>query len=1103
MEAALCVAYRQVPANRGAAAGPAPGTTPAYANGATRPWLEDPRVPRRAAVTWGAGEAARPLLQVEEVPAGSVVASRPFEDLLPWAAEIVLVDALDRDHLATRVERLLCAVEDRRASDLPRLAATLAARHRRDRPLRLAITCTDLPDLRAALTDVAEALARGPTEPVRRDGVYLREQPTTAAGKLVLLLSGVDPEVIGPVLARHLRDWCLHFPEARAAFDLAERRGVPRDPVPTSELFFPPDHLPARCARRLTDRLGLPQVGAPGNPGRERGVSLASYALLVANQVAWEVFRALGMDPDLFWGQSIGEASAMVASGAVAFEDIARAYLTAPAVAHGFSGVGRLMLVSGEVGPLEDLLAAHPGVELAIDILPDYRFLGGDTAALESLADHLAPSGAVVQRLPYAAVHTSLFAPVRETARALLEATVVGPVRRPVYSSQSAAPYPAGAAAVRDRLASILDHPVQAWQTARRLREQEGARTFVQMKQSLAWWERALPADPGLHFLALTDEQGDPTAHLCRLCGQLLEAGYEPDVGVLYRYRRLEPLDLDLAEDPLPPAPARMPYVGAVSAFEPERVLRTRHRLRLEEDLHLRDHLLARASSVKPPVGCRPTLPMAMEMEAMAEAAACLAPGLGLVALRTVRATRWVTVDRPEGTDLTLDARVVRDDPRQRRREVRVELRSGGATAPAAEAIAVFDCRYRRTLEMAYAPLQGAGPPPFDPERVYEERWLFHGPRYRAVSGLRLLGDNGLVGELRVLPSRRLFASVPRAVLLTDPQVLDGVSQLLALWAAARGLDALPVGVDHVELYRPPPPAGRRLPLYARITEQGLKTLRADVEVQDGEGRVWLRAQGWTLWVFRWGAGLSRLTRFPERAHASREVAPLAQGLVATRLDRASLNDFSPDLLAACYLSLEETARHQAMPGDAPRTLGWLLGRVAAKDAVRLWLARHAGRAELHPAAITIGNDEDGRPFVVPGPDLPQPPRISISHKGEGAVAIAGAQPVGIDIETVETRDAGFASLAFTPAERALLARAATADRALQATRLWASKEAAGKAAGKGVLAGPPRVEVRELAEDGTATVAVGSARARVTTLVEDGLVIAVGLGPAEAGTGP
>jgi phosphopantetheine--protein transferase-like protein len=87
---------------------------------------------------------------------------------------------------------------------------------------------------------------------------------------------------------------------------------------------------------------------------------------------------------------------------------------------------------------------------------------------------------------------------------------------------------------------------------------------------------------------------------------------------------------------------------------------------------------------------------------------------------------------------------------------------------------------------------------------------------------------------------------------------------------------------------------------------------------------------------------------------------------------------------------------------------------------------------------------------------------VSIAHSGDLAVAIAGAEPVGIDVEIVEHRDAGVEKTALTAAESALLDQIvfdADGDpqraRAEAFTRFWAAKEAVSKAEGTGLEGRP------------------------------------------------
>ena len=145
------------------------------------------------------------------------------------------------------------------------------------------------------------------------------------------------------------------------------------------------------------------------------------------------------------------------------------------------------------------------------------------------------------------------------------------------------------------------------------------------------------------------------------------------------------------------------------------------------------------------------------------------------------------------------------------------------------------------------------------------------------------------------------------------------------------------------------------------------------------------------------------------------------------------------------YLGERERIAHDALGPRGRR--GWLLGRIAIKDAVRQhrWTR---GAGPIFPVEIEVTNEPSGRPVIDGGE------HVSVAHKDDIAVAIVADHEVGIDIERIEPRTEAFAAIAYTTAERAL---GDAGDEWL--TRLWAAKEAAAKALGTG-LTDPKRFEV-------------------------------------------
>jgi phosphopantetheinyl transferase/acyl carrier protein len=176
-------------------------------------------------------------------------------------------------------------------------------------------------------------------------------------------------------------------------------------------------------------------------------------------------------------------------------------------------------------------------------------------------------------------------------------------------------------------------------------------------------------------------------------------------------------------------------------------------------------------------------------------------------------------------------------------------------------------------------------------------------------------------------------------------------------------------------------------------------------------------------------------------------------GSVCCRLDAFPCE---PNVLADQILSPGEREYWRSMRGVEKRRREWLLGRCAAKEAVRSLVG-------LPPEEIEIVPDPYGRPEVREPAEsrlragLPALPSISIAHSQGNAVALAVLDPearVGIDLESVAHRRENFETIAFSLDERSLLAALPGDLREEWALRLWCAKEAVGKALGRGLSAG-------------------------------------------------
>ncbi|NLN10312.1 MAG: 4'-phosphopantetheinyl transferase superfamily protein, partial [Acidobacteria bacterium] len=137
------------------------------------------------------------------------------------------------------------------------------------------------------------------------------------------------------------------------------------------------------------------------------------------------------------------------------------------------------------------------------------------------------------------------------------------------------------------------------------------------------------------------------------------------------------------------------------------------------------------------------------------------------------------------------------------------------------------------------------------------------------------------------------------------------------------------------------------------------------------------------------------------------------------------------------------------------------LGRFTAKRALALALGHEAEPAAL--AGFEIGRAPDGAPAPALG-GQPAPRAISMSDRADQAVCLVGPPELalGIDLELVEPRSAGFVTDFLTAAEQQRVAAAAgEEERALAANLIWSAKEAALKVLRTGLRRSTLSVEVR------------------------------------------
>jgi acyl transferase domain-containing protein/phosphopantetheinyl transferase len=1106
---------------------------PFYLITQTRPWVHNPsHGPRRAGVNaFGFGGINAHLVLEEVAPVGSRIGigarsvsedsislayaagsedvrPRPIEPGLRRASELVVFSADSEPALREQVLRFERFLDrDQSCPDLADVACSLSRTLDVKHPVKLAMTCEDIPHLRTLLrrwldhpevTAVSEEVAE----------IYYSADAAAHRGKVAFIFPGMGfPGLIGNY-PDHLLELCMHYPEGRAEFDYFEDRDRhPEDNVPTSAIFSPPAVLPEEYRQRLKSRLAPPKAEDAGRAEPAPGERyLAAMGVTLSNWISWVLLRKFAIPVDMVTGQSQGEMAAMCAVGIADFHDVAPGFWKVLNLdARSVTGQ-QLAFAWCPEEILTPLLAEEPNVHLAIHMSPQGLVLGGDRDALLRVAAKLQQEQYLIQLLPYPPIHTPCLSHLRGELLEQLGQEKSEPRKAsiPFYSSITTELYPDDAEGIRATLLMNVDRPLRVWQTVRRMYA-DGARIFVQVGggHMAAHLKALLPEGSEVVTCALDVDTRNPLTQMNHLCATLFCAGVPLRLDPLFEYRRPRDLDFDQPQPeakpsrtalplridwsplkhenarrpsmPKPPEPVleipeearRMPVLGRVTRFVPGLELTVERTLSLAEDLYLQDHLFIYAEG-KPLHERLPILPLTMSLEFVAEAASLLSPGLGLIGYENVRGLRWIGLLDREQADIRIDCRVESVDEAGGVQRVHGTIFI--AEQPSFSATVLFAQSYRQDLEGGIADSSQDGPWPFGVEDLLSERYLFHGPRFWTVNGLHTLGNPGASGSLQAMPRDDLFASQRDPLLLTDPCLMDGVGQFVGLWMRAHQEFILPIGVEKIEFYAPPPPPGTtcRLRMEVVSCDFEVRQARFNIELDNEAGEVWARFQGWSDWLLKWPERYDKAARLPQRHVLSEEIdlPGLPEGAVGMLATRECFTGIDLEWAARWLLhSSEMSSFWKASSKDQRRQI--VASRAAAKDAARVWWARKYGTPMPHPAEFCIGHDALGRPYLEPDCD-PLLPQISIAHTKAGAVAIAADVPVGVDLEEA-ARDT-----------RPILPEFATGDECIRInqlaeaypreafeTRLWCAKEAAAKALGTGMQGRPKDLEAIECDDEG------------------------------------
>lgn len=210
----------------------------------------------------------------------------------------------------------------------------------------------------------------------------------------------------------------------------------------------------------------------------------AQLAVLLASLLAWDAVRdQIGDAAVAFAGHSLGQVTALIASGALSLEDgvclaAARADATQAAAD---DTPGRMAALIGAGPEAAEQACAGLDAWIANDNAPGQVVIAGTPAGVEAATARAKELG-IRRAVPLnvgAAFHTRLMAPAAEALAPALAATAFGPQSAPVVSNADALPYADGAGWAA-RLADHLVSPVR-WRSSLEALAGMGVDTFFEV----------------------------------------------------------------------------------------------------------------------------------------------------------------------------------------------------------------------------------------------------------------------------------------------------------------------------------------------------------------------------------------------------------------------------------------------------------------------------------------------------------------------------------------------------------------------------------------------------------------------------------------------
>ncbi|MDR1727061.1 MAG: acyltransferase domain-containing protein, partial [Acidobacteriota bacterium] len=458
------------------------GSNPFRVNTELREWESAADTPRRAAVSaFGFGGTNFHIVLEEYVPGriasearttvavsgGGAAGKADGGPKAPLKAPLrgaLVVGAATEAELKARLEAARKAAE---AGDAPAPSAPLESDLRA--AVRVAVDYADAAELADKLAKALKALEENQAarwKALRPKGIFFGKGP---APKVAFLFTGQGSQYVNMI------------------------DGLRKTEPVVAEVFKSADEtMTPLLGKPLTDCIYLDKSDEAALAEAENGLkqtAITQPAVLATETALARLIGAYGIAPDMVMGHSLGEYGALVAAGAITFENALKA-VSARGQEMTKCAMDDNGLMAAAFGPIDEVQKVLDGI--AVD---DYvvianinsskeAVIGGSTKGVERAVAALKEAGFRAQVLQVShAFHTKIVAPAGEGLTQVLEKMNIQPAAIPIITNVTGGFYPSGPGVVPEMIGLLgrqVSSPVQFIKGLNTLYD-AGARVFVEM----------------------------------------------------------------------------------------------------------------------------------------------------------------------------------------------------------------------------------------------------------------------------------------------------------------------------------------------------------------------------------------------------------------------------------------------------------------------------------------------------------------------------------------------------------------------------------------------------------------------------------------------